>query len=97
MGIEDWQGVQLRDPAFLLEGSRAKALATAMPWASFSLLGASCFPSSMSSKGENPVHFWTCDGGAIGVAPFLKASYLDYRRGFNAERGFVTGSQSCSS
>jgi len=28
----------------------------------------------MSSTGENPVHSWTSDGGAIGVVPFLKAS-----------------------
>jgi len=59
-----WQGVRLRDPAFVLEGSWAKALATATPLGAASLLGASCFPSSMSSKGENSVHF-----GRATVAP----------------------------
>jgi len=28
-------------------------------------------------QGRNPSPFGTCDGGAIGVAPFLKASHLD--------------------
>ena len=54
---EGWQGVRLRDPSSVLEGSWAKALATATPLGAASLFGTSCFPSSMSSKGENPVHF----------------------------------------
>ena len=37
-----WQGVWLRDSAFVLEGSWAKALATATPLGVVSLLGASC-------------------------------------------------------
>jgi len=41
----------------VLEGSWAKALATATPLGAASLLGASYFPTSMSSKGENSVHF----------------------------------------
>ena len=73
----------------MLEGSWAKALATATPLGAASLLGASRFPSAMSSKGENLIHFRTCDYGAIGVTPFVKASYLDYRRGFDAGRGFA--------
>ena len=60
-------------------------------------VGGVVFPSSMSSKAENPGPLWTCDGGAIGVAPFLKASHLDYRRGLDARHGFATGSRSCSS
>ena len=63
-GGEGWQGVRLRDPAFVLEGSWAKTLATATPLGVASLLGASYFPSSMSSKGENPVYF-----GRATVAP----------------------------
>ena len=39
-----WRGVRLRDPAFVLEVSWAKALATATPLGAASLLGASCFP-----------------------------------------------------
>jgi hypothetical protein len=27
-------------------------------------------------EGVNPVHLWTCDGGAIGVVAFLEASHL---------------------
>jgi len=48
-------------------------------------------------QGWKPGPLWTCDGGAIGVAPFLKASHLDYRRGLDAWHGFATGSRSCSS
>ena len=59
-----WQGVRLREPAFMLEGSWAQALATVTSLGAASLLGASCFPSIMSSKGENPVHF-----GRAMVAP----------------------------
>ncbi|KXG35190.1 hypothetical protein SORBI_3002G144500 [Sorghum bicolor] len=39
----------------------------------------------------------TCDGGAIGVAPFLRASHLDYHRSFDARHEFVIGSRSYSS
>jgi hypothetical protein len=28
-------------------------------------------------SGENSVHLWTCDGGAIGVVPSLKAPHLE--------------------
>jgi len=29
------------------------------------------------SRGENPVHLWTCDGGTIGVVPSLEASHRE--------------------
>ena len=56
----------------------AKALMTATPVGAVSPLGASCFPPlASSSRGENPVLSWTCDGGVFGAVPFLKASHLD--------------------
>jgi hypothetical protein len=39
-------------------------------------------PSSVI-HGWKPGPLWTCDDGAISVAPFLKASHLDHRRGFD--------------
>ena len=33
-------------------------------------------------EGENYVHLWTCDGGAIGVVPSLEAPHLETRFGY---------------
>ena len=40
-------------------------------------IGLIVFPSSSFIQGLN-----LCDGGAIGVAPFLKVTRLDFRHGF---------------
>ena len=37
--------------------------------------------SGMRSRGENPVHCWTSDGGATGVAPSLEAPLMETRLG----------------
>ena len=48
--------------------------------ASFFLLGhhfeAPCPLLHGALEGENSVHLWTCDGGAIGVVPSLEAPHL---------------------
>ena len=53
--------------------------------APFSLLGAplggTIFLLHWALYGENIVHLWTCDGGAIGVVPSLEASHLEFQLG----------------
>ena len=43
-------------------------------------------------QGWKPGPLLTCDGGTIGVAPFLKASHLDRRRDFDVLDPSVGGS-----
>ena len=50
-GSAGWQGVWLLGPAFVLEGSWAKALATATPVGTASLFVASCFSSNTVIQG----------------------------------------------
>ena len=36
----------------------------------------SCPLLHVALEGVNPIHPWTCDGGAIGVVPSLEATHL---------------------
>jgi hypothetical protein len=60
-------------PTSLLGAPQAKAWRRRRLWAPLSLLGASC-PPAISFAGENPVHPWTSDDGALDVITLLKAS-----------------------
>lgn len=79
----------------MLENFWAKVSATAMLLDVVPLLGVLCFLSIMFFMDDSLVQ--TCDSGVISVAPFTKATYLDYRHGYHAGRGFVIRNRSCSS